>query len=193
MKSRIGLPLLVIALAIAATYGWLNRELVAASKIVTQEDAAQKVLRVVLDAERRYHERHNTYAWASELVKENLLEGFVLNDEQAILVDDVYRIDVLLPYRAASKGAIAITPFGKDVPSDELATTYVALVARPLRPSNSGYRTYYVDQHGTFFVHEGVVDEGALLANRLPPFAIQRDTANAIAMKRWVRVDAGSE
>ena len=189
MKSRLGLPLLVIVLAAGATYWWMERELNIASCIVAEEDETLEALAKVLEAQGRYLKRHRTYAWAGQLADDGLLDGMTRGEEDEIRVSDAYRIDVLLPHRAASKGAIAIAPRGAKTPSKELARKYMSLVARPLRPGVDGYRVYYVDQRGEFFAHEGVIDETTLMANRLPPFAIQHDTSNSIAGLRWVKLE----
>lgn len=100
-----------------------------------------------------------------------------------------YRLDILHPEWTQDGGRHMSIPSPATalVPAD--AARQLTLVARPLEPGRSGWRSFAREESGWTWVAEGVSDGPGLAANRMPD-AHLTTAAHADGSRRsWVRLD----
>ena len=163
--------LILIGAAVLIVAPLLKERRIAGTK-VQNENQALSALFDLAEAETRYHETHGRYGWLGDLVRGDLVEGYVVREEDGrrYLETPGYRTDILLPHGREGAAGVAIAPRGpgQPPPDPELVRRHFVLVARPLAPGQSGWRIWYLDERGEVYLNEGVVDVTGALANRLP-------------------------
>jgi hypothetical protein len=158
-RDRAALWLILLGLLVTAVVASLALVRRGAAAMVVQEDAALAGLRALLAAQVEYRERSGRYGWLDEVAP--LLEG-------GAPVTPGYRIDVLLPRRRDALGHVELAEQARAPYDPLLAARHVALVARPLEPGRSGWRTFYLDETARVYVSEGVFDWQSATSNALP-------------------------
>lgn len=145
---------------------------------VSNEDAALGAVFAIAEAERLYLEAHGRYGWIGDLVRDDLLRGYevIEEDGRRYVLTPGYRTDLLLPHGREGAEGIAIAPRGpgQPPPHPELVARHMSVVARPLEPGVTGWRTWYLDERGDVFLNEGVVDVAGAMVNRLPTAQVLR-------------------
>jgi hypothetical protein len=167
-QDRAGLWRLVLALLAAAVVGSLVAARREAAALVVREEAALSAARRVLEAERVHRERRGRYGGLSELGQDGLLGADLRVEADGSVLAEGYRLDVLLPTGKDALGEVLLAPHGAVAHDPLLAARHVAVVARPVEPGRSGWRTYYLDETGRVYVSEGVCDAESALENHLP-------------------------
>ena len=173
LRRRDGAPLFVLLILAAAAVIivplWRQRS--QAVEMVHNEDAAMVMVDRVHEAEVRFHAREGRYGWVEDLERAGLLEGFeVVRDGDTFYVASPgYRVDVLLPTARLGSTNVELVVQGGDKPVDfDLASRHVSVVARPVRPMETGWRSYYVDEDDVLYTNEGVADTDGARLNALP-------------------------
>ncbi|MDJ0975100.1 MAG: hypothetical protein QNJ98_11615 [Planctomycetota bacterium] len=168
----------------------------AAEQIVRHEDAARAHVLRVLAAQERHRERSGRYGTLEELLAAGDLEGYRARpgaDGVPCLQEDGYRLDVLLPHRRAGEGRVFLTVASVDEVSADLRKKHHAVVARPLVPATSGFRTLYADEAGDVYVSEGASDEPSRATNPLPQVHLSSGTPRSplgLVWMRWEDIEA---
>jgi hypothetical protein len=167
-------PLVVVAAAVAAVPVVLGRERAAATERVAREDAALATARAVAAAERRFHTTNARYGWLEDLHAAGLLTGLATapGPHGLQVASDGYRLDVLLPSASALRGEVPLAPRDAGPAEPALAARHFAVVARPERPGEDGFRIWYLGEDGRVFLSEGVSDAEGLRENPLPLFRV---------------------
>ncbi len=160
--------------------------------IVQREDAARAHLLRIVAAQQRHHEQTGRFGTLPELVAAGQLEEYRSRPGQdgvpALRVDG-YRIDVLLPERRAAEAQVILVVGSEGELSTDMRKKHHAVVARPIEPAVSGYRTLYADESGGVFVSEGVSDEPSRTTNPLPRVHLSSGTPRSPLGLVWMRWD----
>lgn len=169
--------LLLIALAAASVLVPLFWQKLRAEAMVRNEDHAARMVRRVREAQVRFFETEGRYGWVEDLDRAGLLEGFDVRREgdRFYVALGGYRIDVLLPGGRIGGDKVDLVAQGGDRPFDfDLAQRHFAVVARPLEPMVSGWRSYYVDEDDVLYTNEGVTDLDGAKQNALPRIQVKK-------------------
>jgi hypothetical protein len=165
-RDRAGLWLVVLALLVGGALAVLAHVRRDAREMVAHEDAALAALHALLAAETRHRETSGRYGWLDEVTP--LLPGGAAAAEAP-----GYRIDVLLPGGRDALGHVELVERSRAAHDPLLAARHVALVARPLEPGRSGWRTFYLDETARVYVSEGVFDWQSASLNALPRVRVE--------------------
>jgi hypothetical protein len=175
-REHILWPLAVLALVAAAVPLLLHGVRREAEARVRREDEALAAVRAVAAAERVFHAQQGRYGWLEELRDAGLLAALpsAAGPHGLHVTSDGYRLDVLLPSARLPAGEVPIAPRNAGPPEPTLAARHFAVVARPVRPGQDGFRIWYLDEEDRVFLSEGVSDTEGLRGNPLPPFRVTR-------------------
>ena len=191
---REGTGIFVLVLMMAALFGaWLLVGFKPRAKLqVAQEDAALAALKSLLELERNHRTEHGHFTDVEGLLEAGL-EGVALSREDdaggAYLAGSGYRIDILLPYKREAGPRVRVARPSAQRPDGELARHHVVLVARPLEPGHSGFRTYALDESDLVWVCEGVSDANILASNPLPDTHLSSTRLADQSGRLWHRLD----
>lgn len=167
--ARLFLVMIVVAAAVILVPLWQQDR--HAGEMVRNEDQAVRMIRRVHDAEARFHAREGRYGWIEDLERAGLLEGVRVLREGDVFyaVSPGYRVDVLLPTARLGGSNVELTPQGGRKAVDfELSAEHFSVVARPLVPVETGWRSYYMDEADVLYTNEGVADNESARQNDLP-------------------------
>lgn len=192
-RRRETLAPFVLALVgvLAVVAGTVAREVGRGRELVGHEDRALAALFRLEAAEAGHHAATGRYAFVEELAASGWLEGMEIAGPpgERYVRSSGYRLDVLLPHAEVGP-AVLVTPrrAGAAEVDPALAMRHHAVVARPLSPGGTGYRTYYIDEGRELFLHEGVVDDAGAASSRLPSSLVRGNVAlSAGAPILWQR------
>lgn len=190
-RERLLLPLGVLLAVTTACLVVFLRTRDGVRDLVERERGALAVARRLAEAERLYLEREGRYGSVAEVGAAGLLGGIsVISASDANhAVSPGYRLDVLLPSGQALGPLLPLALPERSPPDPELARRHFAIVARPLNPGVSGYRSWYLDEAGLLLVSEGISDEEGLLQNPLPQFRVARPSEGKEPGPVWRSVD----
>jgi hypothetical protein len=176
--------LLLAAAAVASAAAWAFREGRTARGLVEREDAALAAMDRVAAAEAVHLRERGAYGVLGDLDEAGLLDAVAVarGPDGAHVRTPGYRLDVLLP----GKGVALVAPGG--VPETEAARRRYAVVARPVRPGVTGFRSLYRDERGETWATEGAVDPEALRTTALPDRRVLGESGSVAVGGSWHRV-----
>lgn len=185
-------PLAVLALVGGVLAFGISRERGAARERVANEDAALAAARAVGRAQKAFHARTGRYGWLEELREAGLLPPETriragAHGLQALSAG--YTLDVLLPSGRAVVGEVPLGTHAIGPAEPALASRHFAVVARPERPGQDGFRIWYLDEEGQVFLSEGVSDVEGLRDNPLPAVRVTRPRKQEEPGLVWRRLD----
>lgn len=179
-------PSLLIVGCVAAFAWALHDGRETARRQSEREDQAQAMLRTLEQAQRTHHEQSGRYTWLDEL---SLPVTRQTDETGAYFEHADYRFDVLLPAKRQMSATVQLATQGAKSEHRELRTKHFVLIARPIDPGISGYRTFYVDETGFVWVNEGVSDEETLHRNPLPVLHLDTSEGKDLSGRVWTRLD----
>lgn len=148
----------------------------------------QQALSAAEDLMARLHEHQRAtgrYAGLEELAQAGRLAAAPgTRDGRASLGVPGYTLHVLLPTGTNAAGEVLLEQ--APATSDPLLVArHVAVVARPLRPGEDGYRAWYLDETGRVFLQEGVSDLDALRETPFPRVRLPALDSKAGSGSAW--------
>ncbi|MCB9825567.1 MAG: hypothetical protein H6806_11465 [Planctomycetes bacterium] len=187
------LPFVLVLLAVVAYATWLLRGHAAEGRaLASREDRARDALVLVREAQLARRDAVGSFGTWADLEREaHLPAGMTLLDahDDAHVVVDGYRLDVLLPWRLEAGRLVRVARPTRHDPDPELSTRHVLLVARPLQPGKDGYRTYATDETGVVWIAEGVSDDITAARNLLPDAHLSTSAIADTSGRVWHRLD----
>lgn len=189
MKKRRELllvPLAIVAASVGAFAWALHDGRQIARGHVAREDQAVEMLRTLEAAQRAHHSDAGRFAWFDKL---GLSETLRTDDVGMYIEHAGYRFDALLPAQRQTTTAMQLVSQGGATVHRELRTKHFVLVARPLQPAKTGYRTFYLDDGGMLWINEGVSDEETARRNPLPIAHLGTSDGKDLSGRVWTRKD----
>ena len=185
-RERLLLPSLLILGCVAAFVWALHTGRETARGQARREDQALAMLHTIAEAQHSHHKQSGRYNWLDSLS----LSVPIQTDEKGSYFEHAdYRFDALLPAKRQVSAAVQLATQSAKSEHRELRAQHFVLIARPVQPGISGYRTFYLDETNFVWVNEGVSDEETLHRNPLPIAHLLTSDGKDFSGRVWTRMD----